>query len=474
MCVYAPLRNGTPRWFRQKSEAILIADMDGLRSSLCLKGSAGIKPCLQCLNVVKKDSGLDPAEYPSISEASMNKFQLATNRDIWDLADALRRLVEDGATKSTVSKFEKASGLVYFSDGLFFADQIRKCLPPSGVCVDAMHAYFSNGVASWEIALCFSAVQKYTSWTWEKMKDAALTSRWTGPKCSKHCLSSYVKSLFSEKCFTETVYKGQATQTESLVPLLVYYLVEGCSSVENLQPYLSSFLDLAACCAELRKLRYQWNKVSPADMVPLQRAQEIHQRSFVTCYSVDLVKPKHHHRMHVPQAFIKMSLALQCETHESKHRNYKHGLAERMKSTSQDGFQKSMLPRLLSNQANRVQEQPLEPLKLVPPFQDAAQVLKDLARDQGLKTVKALRYYQSTVHPDDILYLADGTAGLVQTILAGHENYFWLHRLQLVRTHRWGKVWKTSSQYHLMPILAQTWTQPPWWRWDQDQVACLL
>ena len=101
--------------------------------------------------------------------------------------------------------------------------------------------YFSNGVASWEIALCLSAVQKHTSWTLEKLKDAALTSRWTGPKCSKHCLSSYVKSLFSEKCFTETLYKGQAAQTESLVPLLVYYLVEGCKTVENLQPYLSSF-----------------------------------------------------------------------------------------------------------------------------------------------------------------------------------------------------------------------------------------
>ena len=244
--------------------------------------------------------------------------------------------------------------------------------------------------------------------------------------------------------------------------------------MENLHPHLASFFDLAVCCREIRKLRYQWNQVSPADVVSLQRAQEIHQRGFVTCYSVDLVKPKHHHRMHVPQAFIKMSLALQCETHEAKHRNYKHGLAERMKSTSQDGFQKSMLPRLLSNQANRVQEQPLDPLKLVPPFQDAAHVLKDLAGDQGLKTVKALRYYQSTVHPDDILYLADGTAGLVQTILAGRENYFWLHRLQLVRTHRWGKVWQTSSQYHLMPVLAQLWTQPPWWRWDQDQVACLL
>ena len=158
---------------------------------------------------------------------------------------------------------------------------------------------------------------------------------------------------------------------------------------------------------------------------------------------------------------------MQCETHESKHRNYKHGLAERMKSTSQDGFQKSMLPRLLSNQANRVQEQPLEPLKLVEPFKDAPQVLKDLAGDQNLKAVKALRYYQSTVHPDDILYLADGT------ILTGNENYFWLHRLQLVSIHRWGKVWQRSNQYNLMPILAQTWTLPPWWRWDQDRVACL-
>ena len=106
-------RNGRAMWFRQESTAILIADLDGLRSSLCLKGSAGIKPCLRCLNCVKKDSGLDPMHYPDITNPSFAQFRQIQNKDIWNLADALQKMVDDGESKAKIQKFEKAAGLVF-------------------------------------------------------------------------------------------------------------------------------------------------------------------------------------------------------------------------------------------------------------------------------------------------------------------------------------------------------------------------
>ena len=102
-------------WFRQESKAILIADMDGLRSSLCLKGSAGLKPCLRCLNVVKKDSGLDADQYPDICVQALSRCRQATDQDIWSLADALLKMVDDGETKAKIQKFEKSSRLSLFS-----------------------------------------------------------------------------------------------------------------------------------------------------------------------------------------------------------------------------------------------------------------------------------------------------------------------------------------------------------------------
>ena len=265
-----------------------------------------------------------------------------------------------------------------------------------------MHTYLHNGVASWEVALCLDAVRKETGGT--VFRDAALASGWTGPKCSKHIYASYVRGLWSEKRFAEGLYKGEASQTESLVPLLRYYLEEAGFESPSLQGNLDSYRCLANCCAELRKLRYQWHDVTEEDVAPLNRWQELHQKSFVACYSVAEVKPKHHHRFHLGQAFLQMKVALRCEVHESKHRSYKHGLAERMSSTVHDGFQKSVLPRLLQSQANRINELGVEPVQMVKPFCEASSALQSLCGDATLQTAKAFSLHHSTVNKGDDLH----------------------------------------------------------------------
>ena len=462
-------------WFRQESTAILIADLDGLRSSLCLKGSAGIKPCLRCLNCVKKDSGLDPMHYPDITNPSFAQFRQIQNKDIWNLADALQKMVDDGESKAKIQKFEKAAGLVFFGDGLFYQPRIRERMPPTHVCVDGMHCYYSNGCASWEIALCLDAVTKASHWTLRFLRDAVVQSAWTGPKGSKHIYASYLKGLFSEKNVTEVVYKGQAAQCESLVPLLRYYFAEGNLKEEHLQPHLKSFEDLAMCCAQLRALRYQWSEIVPQDVDSLLAVQERHQKSFLECYSAECIKPKHHQRFHLGQSFVQMNIALRCEQHESKHRCYKHGLAERLKSTARCGFQKSLLPRLLSGQAARVQELGVQPVRLIGPFKAACPELCNLLGDSNMKIAKGVRYYHSSVSKTDILYFADGSAAVVQNICTNDvEHFFLLQKLHRVRSCGWGTVWQATEKQALASIFAQPWSLPPWWRWQDDMVTCLL
>ena len=170
-----------------------------------------------------------------------------------------------------------------------------------------------------------------------------------------------------------------------------------------------------------------------------------------------------------------MKVALRCETHESKHRNYKHGLAERLTSVVHDGFQKSILPRLLQSQAQRIQDAGLEPLKLVPPFKDADIMFKTLTGDFTLQTAKALSYHHSTVHVNDILLFADGSAGVVQNIAFGRQqHYFWLQRLRPLRQTTWGHMWQCCEQHTMVPALKQLWTLPVWWRWNNDVLTCLI
>ena len=90
----------------------------------------------------------EPQQPAAISEARIDQFTPTSNQDIWNLADALKALVDQNATKTRISKFETASGLFFFADGLFFQQHLRVRLPPDNICIDAMRGYYSNGVAN--------------------------------------------------------------------------------------------------------------------------------------------------------------------------------------------------------------------------------------------------------------------------------------------------------------------------------------
>lgn len=242
-----------------------------------------------------------------------------------------------------------------------------------------------------------------------------------------------------------------------------------------MQPHLKSFEHLAVCCAQLRALRYQWSEISPRDVDALLAVQERHQKSFLECYSTEYIKPKHHQRFHLGQSFLQMNVALRCEQHESKHRCYKHGLAERLKSTARVGFQRSLLPRLLSGQAARVRELGVQPFRLFGPFKAASPSLCNLLGDAAMKVAKSLRFYHSSVSKSDIVYFADGSAAVVENIVSNDvERFFVLHQLQRVRSCAWGTVWQATEKQVVASIFSQAWSLPPWWHWQDDVVTCLL
>ena len=146
------------------------------------------------------------------------------------------------------------------------------------------------------------------------------------------------------------------------------------------------------------------------------------------------------------------------QAHESKHRNYKQGLAERMVYRVKDGFQQSVLPRLLLGQAKRIRDIGVRPLRLIPPLKEAPVLQKNLLGDDTLRTAKGLSYYHSTVHCTDILCFADGSAGYLQTILAGHNDscFSALKQLVLEDVKPWGKIWRLSDQEVLISASAES------------------
>lgn len=466
--------SGNACWFKQKSEAIFLGDMDAIRICFSLKGSAGIKPCFWCTNCVGKDSGLPSADWPDISVAEMNKFKQSSDSAWFQAADSLATLVASGATKKEVANYEKALGLVYMPLSILFQPETRQKLPPGNVCVDAMHTMLHNACAGWELALFFRAIQKETDVTLDHLLDSSLKAKWTGPGISMHGYMSYMKGLWSSKAWSETLYKGQSQQVESIIPLMRYFAVEAFSSCTALTNEYNSFMLLADIVTELRKLHYLPCVSSRADVSDLDRVMELHQRAFTLAYSKDQVKPKHHHRRHISAAFLKFRLGLRCEQHESKHRSYKGGIAERHKSQINEEFAFALLPRMLMHQSDRLDKIPLLTARLLEP-KPASQRLKSMLGDPTLEMGKALARFHSTTHVKDVVLFGTGDAGVVQHCVAGQQGLaFVLQKLIHSGTKPWGTIWTLGNEQCAVRITADLcFTVPPWWRRHGQQFFCL-
>ena len=133
----------------------------------------------------------------------------------------------------------------------------------------------------------------------------------------------------------------------------------------------------------------------------------------------------------------------------------------------------------MKKQAKRVRDNGLKSVKLLEPKKDAPLPLKVLMMDPGLQTAKALSYFHSTVYPGDILCFADGSAGKVELVLVGAQISFHLRvmTLELEQAHVSHKVWRVHDRTTIKEAFEQSWTLPPWWRYDPnspDIVTCLL
>ena len=80
-------RNDEPTWYKQKAKALFISDLAALQSTLAIKGSSGLKPCLWCQNILKKDSGLSDDRFRDISEHDVSRFEMASDATIWACCD---------------------------------------------------------------------------------------------------------------------------------------------------------------------------------------------------------------------------------------------------------------------------------------------------------------------------------------------------------------------------------------------------
>ena len=130
---------------------LILGDLDALRQAFDMKGSAGLKPCLLCQNVVAKGSDLASRDgrLVEISCHNVAEFQLSTTADIhlnYDVcAAADARRVAGRMTKVMYDNIERTCGFTYNPRGLLAAADLRDIVRPDDMVVfDSMHCFFLN------------------------------------------------------------------------------------------------------------------------------------------------------------------------------------------------------------------------------------------------------------------------------------------------------------------------------------------
>eukprot|EP00435_Cladocopium_sp_Y103_P024945 s3343_g6.t1 len=371
---------------------LFLSDVDAQRATWSIKGSAGLKPCMFCANVISKNALRGPhAAFETIASSAFEKFKLISD---FEFQSAVRHL-ETLPTKAAREQWEKVYGLTWDPHSLLAQEDALQCLPPSSACNDVLHAYFSNGVASvelWQLANALNSCGIDLT----NLRGLALEKQWLRYGMNPSPSQTFIKYILSDKMFdSERSFKGDETATQPLVFLLWYVLCEHVETNGHLRPAMKSFESLHACVRELRVLRKFPGTVRTEQQVArLRGLQSLHQEDFNAAYGAETAIPKHHHRFHIPDGALKLGFLPHCETHESKHRCLKSGkLVDNQKGKLNEHaqFQYEVVTRMLEVTRNQSIEFGLARWEILGKTKPACQMLCAEFQDDTLVCGKRMQ-----------------------------------------------------------------------------------
>ena len=431
------------KWCSLRAKTYFLSDAEAQRATWSVKGSSGLKPCLFCCNVLSKSC------------------------------------LQHAASKTKRQQLEKVLGTTYAEGGLLVDPVARVHMPPSSSCVDVLHVYFSNGVASWEIGNMIKILEE-EGISLQTLRESACSSDWRKPATTKNA-SAYLRNvLLHQKMIDEAGFKGQGRDAWCLVFLLHYYVLQLLEDRQQLAR--ESFSLLRALCSELRCLKYRFRPINEAAILDrLISLQTKHQAAYVKSYGAEAIKPKHHHRFHIAESTLKLHWLPNCEVHESKHRHVKGGLLENQRARINKGWelQQALLGRLFRQTVLDANKFGLNhwgaPPAAVKVAKKASWEMRQRLQDDTLCVVKELRLVRLSVKAGDVL-LFDTVGGVATQCLDGKlaGPWFLAKRLKNKISQDFGSLWTATDEDALLqPSVNHGLLLPAFWQFVGDKVLCL-
>ena len=322
-----------------------LGDEAALSSCLGCKGASGIKPCLKCANVVKRDSGLAARSHRVVEVTCFEPQRFVRTNDdyVWSMHDRLAGM-QGNVTVVEFEKHQRAYGLTLNNEGVVADRDLRAhVLPVTSMCFDWQHTFLANGVASQEIH-CFLQACKTQGCreVWALLADFC-RANWNFTR-HHHARGVAIHQIFnkSREKASGDHWKSSASELLTAYPL-VRRFAESIIAVRfpDLQRTCQSFL---ACCKVLDMLQDIKAQDEILDTAPLQQAVKDYLQLHCAVYGEDGVKPKHHYALHVPEQAQQYKILLDCFVVERSHQLPKL-MATPVKNTA--SFEKSVVARSL-------------------------------------------------------------------------------------------------------------------------------
>ena len=443
---------------------LYIADMDAQRLIYTSKGSAGLRPCLFCANLVARRTQTAVAGVVSLDEPSLTRCVQTLDADLLAAVDKLPDIVGVGARNEA----ETVYGLLHVPESVMARPEIRQMMPPcSNGCNDALHAYFcSGGIAQVEAHSIVKLLETH-HWSVERICKQAIDDGWKCPGSRQ--TESKIKKLFAKTLHETDTFRGSARDCWSLIPLLHYYAFIALEEKPEAKPFLLSFSCLRKCCTALKEMKQRWTEITCTEHVAeLDDLQRQHHIAFGLAYC-NGYKPKHHHRLHLGQACLKLGFLPSVERQEAKHGLIKtRGLLDRQQGKLADfqGLQKAILPRMLADSVGEAnQDAKLWGIagKETPAPKAMCKKLGEPSLKQGTEAV----LLQITVRKEEvIMWPKVDSAAVVCEIYGGSSTGPWLllNLLQKECHTEWGSIWnKTGRKSLWKPQKEEEMFTPSWW-----------
>ena len=463
-----------PQILRVASSSYLLADNDAHKNTFNIKGSAGIVFCMHCSNCLRGRHVHTVRNAVPAHEHDMRKLARKTDAEFFASADQLAAL----RTQKDRAFREKALGLVFHPNALLFDQQARAFWPPSHACCDSMHAYYSHGLASWETFLLVEHLKSIRV-PLQDLRRTAMAADWRLAGAGSVTASTKIGAMLLDRMFGEdgSAFRGDAHDTRLLLFLLRYYVWLLLEVPKTSPTVAESFARLHDCARELERLRYSWQPLGPQDTSWLRQAQSLHMQAFVRAHGEEAVKPKHHHRLHIPSDAEKLAFLPHCGLHERKHRILKSGgLVDRQARLlfHSEKLQRSLLCRMLGSCLHDDQNGPFACWDLVGDIRPSSKELQHRMQDESLRQGPAAHLLQVRIAAQDVLLWQD-TGCRVLSCLKGRAGLALLvQRLELIQQEPFGSRWKLLNEEALVhPSMSRPFTVATWWRLQGQELLCL-